>query len=193
MPKQIETVPTAPPPHGFTRLVSVAKVGESGMSLTVAPGSAALPKIAAYLELETLKRLSATVEVMRWRHKGIKLTGHFTADVTQSCVVTLEPIEAQVEGDFERRFLPPAGYKHAESDALEISVDPEGVDPPEVLGREIDVGEILVEELSLALDPYPRRPGVEFTPEQDTVVKPVNPFAVLAKLQGKAAKNKRKP
>ncbi len=163
------------------------------MSLTVAPGASDLPKIAAYLELEALKQLNATVELVRWGHKGILLTGHFIADVTQSCVVTLEPVDGHVEGDFERRFLPPAGHKHATSETHEVSVDPDGEDPPEVLGREIDIGEILVEELSLALDPYPRKAGVEFTPEKDTVVKSANPFAVLAKLRGKGAKNKRKP
>jgi uncharacterized metal-binding protein YceD (DUF177 family) len=121
------------------------------------------------------------------------LTAHFVADVTQSCIVTLEPVEAHVEGDFERRYLPNAEFKDGETASHEIHVDPDGEDPAEILGREIDLGEILVEELSLALDPYPRKPGVEFTPEQDTVAKPDNPFAVLAKLKGKGGKGKGKP
>ena len=54
------------------------------------------------------------------------------------------------------------------------------------------LGEILVEELSLGLDPYPRKAGVEFAAEQDTVAKADHPFAVLSKLQGKGAKKKGK-
>jgi len=50
----------------------------------------------------------------------------------------------------------------------------------------------LVEELSLSLDPYPRKAGVAFAAEQDTVAKADKPFAVLSKLQGKAGKKKGK-
>ena len=56
----------------------------------------------------------------------------------------------------------------------------------EPLGREIDLGEILVEELSLNLDPYPRKEGVAF--HADDAPPRENPFAVLAKLKPKLVK-----
>jgi uncharacterized metal-binding protein YceD (DUF177 family) len=175
-------------PHGFVRRVAVAKIGEAGLTTTVAASAAELERIARYLELESAQGLRAEIHLAKWRGKGVQLTGHFAADVTQACVVTLEPLQAHVEGDFERRFHP----QSSEQGAREVRVDPEGEDPAEPLGREIELGEILVEELSLALDPYPRKAGAEFAVEQDTVAKADNPFAVLTKLKGKAVKPKPK-
>jgi uncharacterized metal-binding protein YceD (DUF177 family) len=188
MPKQTETT-DLPAAHGFVRSVPVSRISDAGITMDVAADASELPKIAAYLDLLSLQGLSAQVLFTRWHGKGVLVTGHFKADVTQACVVTLDPVEAHVEGDFERRFAPHA----SETETREVRVDPEGDDPAEALGREIDLGEILVEELSLGLDPYPRKAGVAFTEEQDTVAKADNPFGVLAKLQGKKAKKKGKP
>jgi uncharacterized metal-binding protein YceD (DUF177 family) len=186
MPKNVE-MHELPAAHGFARNVTVNKISEAGLTLDVAAKADELPKIAAYLELLALQSLTAQVKLMRWR-KGVIVTGHFRADVTQACVVTLDPVEEHVEGEFERRFLPDSPL----TESREVRVDPEGEDPAEPLGREIDLGEILVEELSLGLDPYPRAAGVEYAGEQDTVAKPANPFAVLSKLQGKGASKKGK-
>jgi len=193
MAKQIDT-PISASSHGFARLVSAAKIGEGGLSVKIATRPEEMAKIAAYLELEALQSLDAEVELSRWRGRGAVLAGRFAAKVTQTCVVTLEPVEAQVEGRFERRYLPEAELAAgAATTTHEIHVNPDGEDPAEVLGREIDLGEVLVEELSLALDPYPRKPGVAFSAEQDTVVRPDNPFAVLAKPGSKGQAGKRKP
>jgi len=187
MSKNVEQHET-PPEHDFVRKVLVNKIGDGGLTIDVTANDDEKAKIAAYLELISLPSLTAQVKLTRWR-KGVLVSGHFVADVVQACVVTLDPVEAHVEGDFERRFSPDA----VSADAREVKVDPDGEDPPEPLGREIDLGEILVEELSLSLEPYPRKPGVEYGGEQDTVAKAPNPFAVLSKLQGKGAKKKGKP
>ena len=188
MSKRNDPPPDIASPHGFVRLVPVTRVGDAGVAMTVTVPADVLAKIAGYLDLESLQAFRAEILLSKWRGRGVLLSGHFVADLTQACVVTLEPVDAHVEGDFERRFLPDA----VERDVREIHVDPEGEDPAEPIPREIDLGEILVEELSLALDPYPRKAGVAFAPEQDTVEKPDNPFAVLTKLQGKKAKAKPK-
>ena len=73
-----------------------------------------------------------------------------SAEVEQVCVVTLEPFRSQVSDEVERYFLPGASEADASAD-----VDPfsDGV---------IELGEVVVESLSLALDPYPRKPGATF-------------------------------
>jgi len=173
-----------PAPHGFRRLVTVAKVGESGFAQTIEAKPEEYEKIAEYLDLVAVQNLKAHIQIHRWRHKGLRVTGKVTADVTQSCVVTLDPVEAKVEADFERRFLPEEKPEREQGGEHEVFVDLESDDPPEPLGRELDLGEILVEELSLNLDPYPRKPGVEF--KEDAAATPrENPFAKLAKLRPK--------
>jgi uncharacterized metal-binding protein YceD (DUF177 family) len=176
--------PDDPPAHGFRRFVSVAKIGESGLQQTIEAKSPELEKIAQHLELVGVQKLTADIALSRWRGKGIRMIGALKADVTQACVVTLDPVEAHVEVEFERRYLPEETLSRDEPQVHDIFVDPDGEDPAEPLHREIDIGEVLVEELSLNLDPYPRKPGVEFKGEADEA-KRENPFAKLAKLKPK--------
>ena len=60
----------------------------------------------------------------------------------------------------------------------------EDVEVEPVDGKWLAVGRIVFEELAAGLNPYPRRPGAEFTPATDAA-EPAkeNPFAVLAKLK----------
>jgi uncharacterized metal-binding protein YceD (DUF177 family) len=150
----------------------------------------------------------------RGPYKGIHLHVAFRADVIQSCVVTLEPVTATVSHEFEVDFLPkgadPADVIGTGSPGTtgsdkklpetvddwlesledgEMVFDADDVDPPEILrGGVAEIGELIVENLSLSLDPYPRRDDVEMEKtrsgdnDEDNVVRD-NPFAVLASLK----------
>lgn len=89
----------------------------------------------------------------------ILLTGRFKADVVQTCVVTLRPVPARVEGGVRLRYsLAEAPRPSGEVTALVVA--PEGDDPPETIGpRGIDLGEAAVQQLAVALEPYPRADG----------------------------------
>jgi uncharacterized metal-binding protein YceD (DUF177 family) len=107
----------------------------------------------------------------RWHGEGVKVAGRFDAEVEQVCVVTLDPFPATVSDTIERYFLPNARAAEPEAD---IDSFADGV---------IELGEVVVESLSLALDPYPRKPGAEFHGVEDGPgsAEPVSsPFAVLA-------------
>ena len=100
------------------------------------------------------------------------------ARVEQICGVTLEPFGNEVSSDFELRFTtrepepPPPGEELGLAD----------LDAPEyVPGPTLDLGALVVEELSLALDPFPRKPGVVFEPPQ--AESEPSPFAALAALK----------
>ncbi|NOT42228.1 MAG: DUF177 domain-containing protein [Alphaproteobacteria bacterium] len=170
--------------HGFRRTVSVSKIGDAGVRQTVTARAEELPAIERYLELAAAKALKGEFVLERWRGKGVQVTGTVVADVVQTCVVTLDPVDAHVEASFERQFLPPEKLRAETEDQKEVVIDPAAPDPPEPLGHEIDLGEILIEELALNLDPYPRKPGVAFEGEAQGEQRP-NPFAVLAKLKPK--------
>ena len=171
--------------HGFRRHVSVARVGEAGLKQRIEAKPAECEKIAAYLDLAAVRSLTAEVALAPWRGRGLRVTGTLTAEVTQTCVVSLEPVEARIEAEFERRFLPAEslGGEHER----DVFVDVEGEEPAEPLGHDVDLGEILVEELSLNLDPYPRKAGVEFKSDDPSSTRE-NPFAALAKLKPKLVK-----
>ena len=67
-------------------------------------------------------------------------------------MVSLEPVEQRVTEQFAIRFVP-AGTEREDD-------DPESPDEVPYEGRTIDLGEAAAEQLALALDPYPRAPGV---------------------------------
>jgi hypothetical protein len=102
--------------HGFRRTVSVSKIGDAGLQQTVVARADEFPAIARYLELAGVKSLKGECALQRWRGKGVRLAGAVIADVVQTCVVTLDPVDAHIEANFERQFLPPEKVK-AEAEA----------------------------------------------------------------------------
>src|SRR5205807_2038914 len=131
--------------------------------------------------LMSIERLAARVKLRRRRGKALlRLSGHFSADVTQNCVVTLGPVPGHVEGDFT------VLYGDVDQGA-EVLIDPqEEADFEPLPTGALDVGEIVAQEFALALDPYPRAPGAELpvaVPDGEPEAPPEHPFAVLAKLK----------
>ena len=80
----------------------------------------------------------------------IGASGRLTADVVQSCVVTMAPVAGDIDEKIEEVFAP-EGYEPGAQE--EDDDQPESFD-----GQEIDVGELAAQLLSLSLDPYPRAP-----------------------------------
>ena len=75
--------------------------------------------------------------------------------MTQACVVTLDPVNTRIDTPVDRLFL--AVIETPEGEAVEMPED----DSVEPLGSEIDLGEIMIESLSLNIPAYPRKDGVE--------------------------------
>jgi len=115
--------------------------------------------IAERLGLEAMSTLSASFELSRVENSPIiGVEGSLNADIRQLCVVTLEPFDSTVTEAFSASFTtePPTS-----DDGSEVVIDAALDDEPEpIVGGRIDLGELAVQMLSLALDPYPRRPGL---------------------------------
>ena len=111
----------------------------------------------------------------------LRLGGHLSAEVSQACVVTLEPVASRVEVDFNLLYSLEPGPAPAPEGvaAAEVVVDPEAEDPPEPLGPGgLDLGEAVAQQLALALNPYPRAPGAALAPALSEV--PGGPAAAEA-------------
>ena len=105
------------------------------------------------------------------------------ADFVQTCVVTLEPIDSDIEEQVDLVFVPQA----AASPVGAVDADIENVadDLPEALiDGTVDLGAIAVEFFLLGINPYPRKPGAVFEapPAGNDAA---HPFAALATLQKK--------
>lgn len=157
------------------------ELGRGAVTLDLEPDAAQRAKIAHDLGLESLPSLTARVTVRPWLD-GAEITGRFTATVEQICSVSLDPFEQTLQGEIDVRAVPAGSDAAAADEGGEVALDPNAPDPPDVLeGDTIDVAAYVVEHLSLEIDPFPRKPGVEF--EYTPPTQEESPFAVLKKLK----------
>jgi Large ribosomal RNA subunit accumulation protein YceD len=165
--------------------VRLEEVPETGLHLDLVADEHVRAGLAALAGVTSMPRLEAFLDVVR-HGKGLRATGRVSATVVQICVVTLEPLENQVDEPIDVVFAPSAGDFVAEDRAgAGVAVDAtfESGEPPEALLDGIaDLGMIAAEFLLLGIDPYPRKPGAEFMPPTQHSGA-ASPFAVLAQLK----------
>jgi len=140
----------------FSRPIAVEQIGPQETVRSIAANVAERQRLAERFGLLGLDRLEATVRLRRGRAGLILADGHFEADATQACVVTLEPVPARLALDFAMTFGTPTVH----GGAVVVGLDEE--DPPEeIVNGRIDLGEAVAQQLAIALDPYPRSPAAE--------------------------------
>ncbi|WP_374379301.1 DUF177 domain-containing protein [Dongia sp.] len=146
-------------------------------------------QLAEVLDLISLDTLTATLSLRRLASGLIEVKGELDAKLVQRCVVTLEPVPAEVHESFRWTF----GDVEPEPVLGEIDIDFGDSDPPEPIEHgQIDLGQVVAEELSLGLDPYPRKEGAVLPQEYEPKLGEVTeigaaatrkPFAGLDKLK----------
>ncbi len=157
--------------------VTLAEVDRGPVTLALAPDAQARAGLARMLDLVALDKLEAEVRLAPWLD-GAELTADWRAVIVQTCGLSLETFDTVLEGAFTVRVVPP-GSLHAPSAEAEIDLDPDAEDSPDLLeGTTIDAAAYVVEQLALEIDPFPRKPGIEFEPPPPDEVP--SPFAVLA-------------
>jgi uncharacterized metal-binding protein YceD (DUF177 family) len=177
-------------PIPYARPFALDTLSGRGAEVSIEPRAGERAKIAEWLGVMAVETLAATVRITRLGEARYRYEAHFTADVVQACVVTLEPVPSHLAAEFSREYrveersrprrLPLAG-----------SQTPSNLDEdePELLPNPVlDLAAPVLEELSLALDPYPRAPGASFEAKPQVDLPPESPFAVLSALKPKAAR-----
>ncbi len=153
------------PTNEFSRPVVIEPWPEGGIAVELRADGDERRALARRFGLLALHELQAQGRLERIPgSREIRLTGWLEAALEQACVVSLEPVPAQIRQPLERRYLRSEGLPGGERAApggpavLVADEDDEG-EVELVSGRRIDLGEAVAEELALALDPYPRAPG----------------------------------
>jgi uncharacterized metal-binding protein YceD (DUF177 family) len=166
----------------WPQLLGLSEVGKDAVRRRFVADAEARARIAKVLGLESLASLEADLKVSSWLD-GVQIGGTWKATVGQICGVTLDPFESQLDGELQIRAVPMGSQALQMDEDHELELDPDADDPPDVLaGDQLDLGAYVVEDLSLAIDPFPRKPGVAFEPPETSAE--ISPFAVLAKLKG---------
>ncbi len=151
------------------RPVALDRVGPHGLAMEVEAGTDELPAIAARLHVLALESLHCAFRLRRLGASTIEAQGVLRARVTETCVVSLDPFCHDVQEAFTVHFVP--------SGAEDDNPDPEAIDQIPYSGSAADLGEAAVEQLALALDPFPRKPGAALP--ADATVEAPGPFAAL--------------
>ena len=144
------------------RPVLVAEIGPAGLDSMVEASPAECAALARRMRVPAVLSFSCRFHLTRAVGGAIAARGRLLASVVRTCVVSLDDFETTLEEDFRVRFVP-AG---AETD----NPDPEAEDEIPFTGTVIDLGEAAAEQLALALDPYPRKPGAEL-PESEPALR----------------------
>ncbi len=165
----------------FSRIVRRDNLAETPVSLKYTATDSECAALARRFGLVRIERFSIAVDLtLLGGGRRFRLRVSFQADVVQSCIVTLDPVGARVEDTITQEVVlaeaPAAGTSDREVD---VGLDDE---PEIVYGDAFDLGEFAAQQLSLALDPYPRKLGASFSGHSDAAGE-TGPFAALGKLK----------
>ena len=165
----------------LTRLVRVDALPREGRTVTIEASPAEREVLASLYKLPAIAALTATLRLDPAGRGGARVTGAVHGEFTQTCVVSLEPFTGTVDEVVDMRFAPQAeedSDRRAARETLTFSLADED-DPDPVVDGKIDLGAVAGEFFALGLDPYPRKPGVEFVAPTEPA--PLDsPFAALA-------------
>jgi uncharacterized metal-binding protein YceD (DUF177 family) len=185
--------PGLPQPE-FSRRIPVHRGVEPVQNFRIEANDRERAALAKRFDLVAIDAFTAEGTVTTLGHgRRAVLKGRIAARVVQRCVVTLDPVAADVAEEFSLEYADDATTAAA---VKELELDPEAPDAPDPLEDEaIDVGEAAAEHLALSLDPYPRAPGahipgVEAEEEPESAAPPEknSPFKALAGLVRKGGK-----
>jgi len=170
--------------------LDIHKISDDGRTVRIIPDDAQRAEIAERLELEGLTMLEADLRVVRdgpadSPRTGIFIEGDLKATGTQTCVVSLQPVPFEISTPFEGIALP---ADSSEFEREELTLEDDEVELlGEITDSRVDLSEIVVQQLALELDPFPRAEGAEpeWQNDQDdeAEVQAESPFAALAKLK----------
>ena len=165
--------------------VTVAQIPDTGLHRDFEADRAEREAMAEVAGLRNIVSASASLDLMLKRGGRVHVTGRVQARIGQVCVVTLDPIENEIDEDIDLIFAPPEQISQL-ADLVEESAESntEIPDPPEpIINGVIDLGRLATDALFLAVDPYPRKPGAVFEPHVEAADPEDHPFAALKALR----------
>jgi uncharacterized metal-binding protein YceD (DUF177 family) len=171
--------------------IRLDEVPEGGKHVVLEPSAEVRAALAKPMGVDAVERLKAVVEVRRLGRDGLRVVGEVRATVRQTCVVSLTPLTNEIREPIKVDFVPPRSDKVIDINEIEIDIDASDEAEP-LTGNSIDLGHVVTEFVTLAVDPYPRQPDAAFAPPaagEGVAEAAANPFAALAALKGKGPKD----
>lgn len=184
----------APETAEWSYFFYVEQLENKPVKIKIEAGKEDLKRLARRLDVMAVDNVKADLELKR-NNVMIIVRGRLSADVTQSCVVTLQPVHSHLEDDFDAyytqkedviSFARARQEKDLEKMQGETPMLEEYEDPEPILDGKIDLAELVTQYLSLSINPYPHAQGVEFDKSEEAEIiaqkraeDDKNPFAAL--------------
>jgi uncharacterized metal-binding protein YceD (DUF177 family) len=168
----------------------VAQIPEAGLHRKIEADAAARQAMAEIAGLREVVAARAAFDLVLKPDGKVHVTGRVTARVGQDCVITLDPVENEIDEPVDLIFAPPEQIPQL-ADLVDDDPedDVEAPDPPEpIVNGQIDLGRIATDALFLGIDPYPRKEGAVFETEIEADDPEEHPFAALRALRPPGAK-----
>jgi uncharacterized metal-binding protein YceD (DUF177 family) len=162
-------------------IYNLNRLGQTGDEIGFSANETERAALARHVAVLEVPKFAARILLRKTAPNRFGATFELAAEVIQACVVTLEPLVARIQRDFERELHFAPNLRRTDQD-ITISVDDDEA-AEEIDRLHYDLAAPLMEEFVLAIDPYPRAPGVEFQPMPGADDKPENPFAALKTLK----------
>src|SRR4051812_11304555 len=156
-------------PDPWRSAVVVAQIPDTGLHRKLEASVAERQAVAELAGLREVVSAAADLDVIPKSGGQFRVTGRVRARIGQICVVTLDPIESEIDEEVDLLFAPEAEVRKMADlvgEGQDDAEPPEVIDPPEpIVNGIIDLGRIATDALFLAVDPYPRKPGIVFEAE----------------------------
>jgi uncharacterized metal-binding protein YceD (DUF177 family) len=165
--------------------IAVGQIPDTGLRRDTEADRAARDAMAEVAGLRDVLSARASFDVTPLSGGRVHVAGRVQARIAQTCVVTLDPIESDIDEPIDLIFAPPEQIPEladlVDEDAEGESEIPDSPEPIE--NGVIDLGRLATDVLFLAIDPYPRKPGAVFEPVVTAADPEDHPFAALKALQ----------
>ena len=174
--------------------VPVVQIPDTGLHREIEADQATRAAMAEIAGLREISYVRAAFDLRPRSGGQVHVAGHVKARVGQNCVVTLEPVESDIDEEVDLIFAPSEQIPELAEDDDEGDSATGMTDAPEPIENGvIDLGRLATDVLYLAIDPYPRKEGAMFE-QQVTAADPEDhPFAALKSLQLDPVKPSPKP
>lgn len=180
----------------LTYPVNVTRLPAKGLHAKIVPDEDIREKLAAQCNILSISEFAAQLTIKSWHKDGVRVSGSLKASLTQSCIITLEPVPEQIEAQIDAVFVPinsKLAKPNINAETRELIVEAEGEDVPELFELpNLDVGAVAAEFFALELNPYPKSPNADETADTPAQQEEKNendvrenPFAALAKIRDK--------
>jgi hypothetical protein len=165
--------------------VVVAQIPDTGLHRDIEADRTVRAAMAELAGLREILSANASLDVTPRGEGRFHVAGRVRARVGQTCVVTLDPIENDIDEPIDLIFAPPEQIPELADLVNEAAErDSEIPDPPEpIVNGVIDLGRLATDALFLGVDPYPRKPDAVFEPPVVAADPEDHPFAALKALQ----------